>query len=208
MLRPRLAMAAVLGLVVAVTGACGSNSNSKSSGGKIHLTYAMWDTPEKDGYQKSIDQFEKTHPNITVSIQTFAYNDYQPKLTTEFSSGGGPDIYWVNTPMIAEWIKDGVMADLTDKINAAHIDLSQYLQPLIDLHKYNGKLYGLPKDWDTIAVYYNVDYFAKHHIAVPTSWSWNTTDGGSFLKTLQDLPFNLCGRSGRGSPILRGVTVA
>jgi len=193
MLRPRLAMAAVLGLVVAVTGACGSNSNSKSSGGKIHLTYAMWDTPEKDGYQKSIDQFEKTHPNITVSIQTFAYNDYQPKLTTEFSSGGGPDIYWVNTPMIAEWIKDGVMADLTDKINAAHIDLSQYLQPLIDLHKYNGKLYGLPKDWDTIAYFYNADYFAQHHITVPTGLTWNPTDGGSWLTFVKQLTVDTAG---------------
>jgi len=75
--------------------------------------------------------------------------------------------------MIAEWIKDGVMADLTGKISGAGIDLSQYLQPLVDLHRYNGKLYGLPKDWDTIAYFYNADYFTAHHIAVPTEVAWN-----------------------------------
>ena len=49
----------------------------------------------------SINQFEKAHPNVRVTIETFPYTEYQPKLTTQFSSGGGPDVYWVNTPMIA-----------------------------------------------------------------------------------------------------------
>ena len=88
----------------------------------MNLTYAMWQTPEQAGYQKSIDVFEKAHPGIHVTIDSLAYNDYQPKLTTEFSSGGGPDVYWVNTPMIASWLKDGVMENLTAKIKAAHIN--------------------------------------------------------------------------------------
>src|SRR5215469_5411064 len=128
-----------------------SSSGSSGSGSTVNLTYAMWQTPEQAGYQKSIDQFEKAHPNIHVTLESIAYNDYQPKLTTEFSSGGGPDVYWVNTPMIATWLKDGVMEDLTSKITSAHIDVGQYIQTLVALHQFGGKLYGLPKDWDTIA---------------------------------------------------------
>ena len=122
--------------------------------------------------------FEKAHPNIHVTIETIPYNNYQTKLTTEFSSGGGPDIFWVNTPMIASWLKDGVMENLTAKIKAAHINLSQYLPTLVSLHEFGGKLYGLPKDWDTIAYFYNVNYFKQHHITIPASLSWNPSNGG------------------------------
>jgi multiple sugar transport system substrate-binding protein len=101
-----------------------------------------WQTPEQAGYQKSIDVFEKAHPNIHVTIESLAYNSYQPKLTTEFSSGGGPDVYWVNTPMIASWLKDGVMENLTSKIKAAGTDLSQYLPTLVNLHTFGGQQYG------------------------------------------------------------------
>src|SRR6266851_4187968 len=156
----RLAVVGGCAALLVTAAACSSSGSSGS--GKINLTYAQWVTPESTGYQKSINQFEKAHPNIHVTIQSIAYNDYQPKLTTEFSSGGGPDVYWVNTPMIASWLKDGVMEDLTSKIQSAQIDLSQYLPTLVTLHKFHGALYGLPKDWDTIAYFYNADYLAKH----------------------------------------------
>jgi len=94
---PRLAVAAMLGLALGLAGACSSGSGGQGAGAKVHLTYAMWETPESVGYQKSIDEFQKRHPDISVSIQTIAYNNYQPKLTTQFSSGGGPDIFW-STP--------------------------------------------------------------------------------------------------------------
>jgi len=187
-----------LALLIAAA-ACSSSGSGSSGGaagsGPVNLTYAMWQTPEQAGYQKSIDQFEKAHPNIHVTIESFAYNDYQPKLTTEFSSGGGPDVYWVNTPMIASWLKDGAMEKLTPKIQSAHADLSQYLSTLVDLHKFNGDLYGFPKDWDTIAYFYNADYFARHHMTVPSSLTWNPSDGGTWLTFLKELTYDTSGRN-------------
>jgi multiple sugar transport system substrate-binding protein len=198
---PRLALAVTAVALLAAAAACsssGSNSPGASSG-TVNLTYAQWTTPENTGYQKSIGQFEKLHPNIHVTIDTFAYNDYQPKLTTEFSSGGGPDVYWVNTPMIATWLKDGVMEDLTSKIAAAHINLSPYLQTLVSLHQFNGKLYGLPKDWDTIAYFYNADFFAQHHITVPSGLTWNPADGGTWLSFLKSITYDTSGHNALSS---------
>ncbi len=199
MKRTRAVLAIPAVALVVAAAACSSSGSSGSGGSssssKVNLTYAMWHTPEQAGYQKSIDVFEKAHPNIHVTIESFAYNDYQPKLTTEFSSGGGPDVYWVNTPMIASWLKDGVMEDLTSKISAAKINLSQYLPTLVNLHTFNGKLYGLPKDWDTIAYYYNADYFAKHHITVPSNLTWNPTDGGTWLAFLKSITYDTSGHN-------------
>jgi multiple sugar transport system substrate-binding protein len=194
---PRRAAAAVgCAALLAAAAACSSGGGSGGSGsGPVNLTYAMWQTPEQAGYQKSIDVFEKAHPNIGVTIESFAYNDYQPKLTTEFSSGGGPDVYWVNTPMIASWLKDGVMENLTSQIKSAHVSLSQYLSTLVGLHTFSGQLYGLPKDWDTIAYFYNADYFAKHHISVPSSLTWNPSNGGTWLTFLKELTYDTSGHN-------------
>jgi multiple sugar transport system substrate-binding protein len=192
----RLAAAAGCLALLAGAAACSSGGTGGSGGpGTVNLTYAMWTTPEQAGYQQSIDVFEKAHPNIHVTIESIAYNDYQPKLTTEFSSGGGPDVYWVNTPMIATWLKDGVMENLTSKIRAAHVNLSQYLPALVKLHTFNGQLYGLPKDWDTIAYFYNVDYFRKHHIQIPSSLTWNPSNGGTWLTFLKELTYDTSGRN-------------
>ena len=187
-------MALLVAAAACSSGGSGSPGSSASSG-TVNLTYAMWQTPEQAGYQKSIDQFEKIHPNIHVTIESFAYGNYQPKLTTEFSSGGGPDVYWVNTPMIASWLKDGVMENLSSKIQSAGINLSPYLSTLVSLHKYNGDLYGLPKDWDTIAYFYNADYFAEHHITVPSNLTWNPTDGGTWLAFLKSLTYDTSGHN-------------
>jgi multiple sugar transport system substrate-binding protein len=194
---PRRAAAAVGCAALLVAAAACSSGGSGGSGGSgpVNLTYAMWQTPEQAGYQKSIDVFEKAHPNIHVTIESFAYNDYQPKLTTEFSSGGGPDVYWVNTPMIASWLKDGVMENLTSQIKSAHINLSQYLPTLVSLHTFSGQMYGLPKDWDTIAYFYNADYFASHHITIPSSLTWNPVNGGTWLTFLKELTYDTNGHN-------------
>lgn len=179
---------AVAVAVMLATGmaACSSSGGSSSSSGKVHLTYALWDPNEEVGYKKSIAVFEQSHPNISVSVVQIPYPNYQEKLQAEFTSGTGPDIFWVNTPWLSTWIKDGLLVNLAPDIAKAHINMSQYIPSLVSLHTYNGAIYGLPKDWDTIAVYYNENYFAAHHITVPTSWSWNTTNGGSFLKVLEE----------------------
>jgi multiple sugar transport system substrate-binding protein len=183
-----LAASVALGTLAAGLAAC-SSSSSPSSGsvtGKVHLTYALWDPNEEVGYKKSIAVFEKSHPNITVSVVQIPYPNYQEKLQEEFTSGTGPDIFWVNTPWLSTWIKDGLLTNLAPDISKAGISMSQYIPSLVSLHTYNGAIYGLPKDWDTIGVYYNENYFAQHHIPVPTSWSWNTSNGGSFLTTLEE----------------------
>nr|HET6902176.1 hypothetical protein [Ktedonobacteraceae bacterium] len=46
--------------------ACGG-SGSSNSNGPVSLTYALWDQNEQVGYQQSINQFMKLHPNIHVT---------------------------------------------------------------------------------------------------------------------------------------------
>jgi multiple sugar transport system substrate-binding protein len=58
--------------------------------------------------------------------------------------------------------------------------------PLVALHSRGSAIYGLPKDWDTIALYYNENYFKKLHLTVPATLNWNTSGAGSFVTFLKE----------------------
>ena len=187
-------MAAISALLLSACGE-GWGFPADSSNGRINLTYTLWDNVQQAGYQKSIDQFEKIHPNIHVTIEQIPYGSYQPKLTSEFISHKGPDLFWVNTPWLGTWIKDKVMMDIGPKIKADNVDMSQYYPALVQLHQHEGKTYGLPKDWDTIALYYNKDYFAKHNIQIPKQLTWTPDGGGTFMQLLKELTIDSHGNN-------------
>ncbi|MBA8793142.1 multiple sugar transport system substrate-binding protein [Friedmanniella endophytica] len=189
---------------VAGSAALGGCSNAAARWGfsgnpdsaKANLTYALWDTYQQEGYQKSIDQFTAKHPDISVTIQQIPYGNYAPKITASFISGNAPDLFWVNTPFLADWIRQGIIADVTDRVRAANIDTSVYVEGLVELHEREGKLYGLPKDWDTICFYYNKSYFQKLGVSAPTEQlEWNPDDGGTFLKFLRTITSDSKGKT-------------
>jgi multiple sugar transport system substrate-binding protein len=172
----------------------GFGSNGSASG-TVTLTYALWDPHEQVGYQQSIDLFEKMHPNIKVNIENIPYGSYEQKIIAEFITGGAPDLFWVNTPWLATFIKDGILTNLTPLIKSSHIDMSQYYPQLVSLHSVGSAIYGLPKDWDTIALYYNKAYFAKLHLTVPANLSWNADGTGSFVNFLKEATTDTSGHN-------------
>lgn len=192
--RGTLGLALLASTALAVT-ACSSSGTAGSSGGKVHLTYALWDPHEEVGYKASIAQFEKLHPNISVTVEQIPYPQYAAKITTDFTGGSGPDVFWVDTPEIPTWIQDGIMTNIMPDVKKYHINLAQYYPGLVSLHEHDGALYGLPKDWDTIGIFYNKAYFAKHHITVPASLTWSPTGSSPFLKLLQEATVNSSGKN-------------
>jgi multiple sugar transport system substrate-binding protein len=175
---------------------CADWGFGSSSGGKVvNLTYALWDPHEQIGYQKSINEFEKLHPDIHVTIENIPYLSYAQKITAEFITGGAPDLFWVNTPFLGTFIKDGIMMNLAPLIKANHINMAQYYPQLVALHSRGSAIYGLPKDWDTIALYYNKAYFAKLHLTVPDNLTWNPDGTGSFVTFLKEATTDTSGHN-------------
>ena len=66
---------------------------------------------------------------------------------------------------------------------------------IVDVH---GKRYGLPKDWDTVAIFYNKTMTADAGISEEQikNLSWNPQDGGSYEKTIAHLTVDKNGKRG------------
>src|SRR5437016_8863061 len=62
----------------------------------------------------------------------------------------------------------------------------------------SGHRYGAPKDWDTIAIFYNADVVQAAGITRQQldSMDWNPTDGGTFEKIIAHLTVDANGKRG------------
>ena len=186
----------IIGAVLTLLSGCaGWGFSGSGSGGTVTLTYALWDPHEQVGYQQSIDEFEKLHPNIKVDIENVPYGNYEQTMIAEFITGGAPDLFWVNTPWLATFIKDGILTNLT----AADQGQPHRHVPVLPAAGRaafpRAAIYGLPKDWDTIALYYNKAYFAKLHLTVPANLSWNANGTGSFVTFLKEATTDTSGHN-------------
>ena len=138
------------------------------------ISYAIWDNNQLPAHQQIAAAFEAENPDVKVDIQVVPWGNYWDKLQTAVAGGEAYDVFWMNGPNFPVYASKGVLMDLQDRVAADNLDTSVYPQALVDLYTYDGDVYGLPKDFDTIAVYYNKDMFDAAGMDYPSAdWTWD-----------------------------------
>ncbi|SDL19039.1 multiple sugar transport system substrate-binding protein [Arthrobacter sp. ov407] len=140
------------------------------------LTYAIWDAAQKPAMQKIVDLFNVQYPNIKVNIDVTPSKGsaYWTKIQTLASSDSLPDVFWMNGPKIKLYAENNQLLPLDGLAEAKAVDTSNYPKALVDLYTVGGKLYGVPKDFDTIALFYNKALLREAGVTEPTAaWTWD-----------------------------------
>ena len=180
-------------LLLAGCGWSGSDATSSTGGGTIE--YWLWDSGQEPGYQKCADAFAKANPGLRVHISQYGWDVYWSKLTAGFIADAAPDVFTDHLAKFAQFVDLKVLRPLDD----LGIDDGDYQEGLAALWKgQDGKRYGSPKDWDTIAMFYNPAAVAAAGLSVSdlSGLSWNPTDGGTFEKAVAHLTVDKNGRRG------------
>ena len=175
----------------------GTGASGGSGGGTTTLQYWLWDSNQQPAYQQCADAFTAKNPNIKVQITQRGWDDYWSTLTTGFQSQTAPDVFTDHLSKYPEFVSNKVLLPLDDVIK--NPDLSVYAPGLADLWvAQDGKRYGLPKDWDTVALFYNKDMTKAAGIsdADMAGLTWNPQDGGTFEKTVAKLTVDKNGKRG------------
>lgn len=152
---------------------------------KGDITYAIWDVNQQPAMEELIADFNSTYPNVKVSIELTAFEQYFTKLQTQGSSGTLPDVFWMNGPNLQLFASNDLLAPLDPFIEADLLDPANYPDAMNDLYSLDGVQYGVPKDFDTIALLYNKAILERAGVEAPTSdWTWD--DYHAAAKTVSD----------------------
>ncbi|WP_329599555.1 sugar ABC transporter substrate-binding protein [Streptomyces pseudovenezuelae] len=189
-LRTLTALAGALALCLtgcARSGSAGSSSHT--------VTYWLWDSNQQPAYQACAKDFEQQNPGLHVKITQLGWDDYWTKLTASFIAGTEPDVFTDHIQKFGQFADLKVLEPLDD----LGIDESAY-QPGLAANwmGQDGHRYGSPKDWDTVALFYNkkMTDAAGLTAAQLNDLAWNPEDGGSFEKAVAHLTIDRNGKRG------------
>jgi multiple sugar transport system substrate-binding protein len=184
----------VLALIAAGCGGSDQGAAVTADGRKL-IRYGLWDSNQKPVYQKCADKFEKANPGIKIQIENKNWGDYWSGLARGFVSDTAPDVFTDHLNKYPQFAESEVIEPLSTR----GIDMNQYLPGLAELWKSpDGKQYGLPKDWDTVALIVNQDMLDKAQISKEQldSATWNPDDGGTFQQLVARLTVDANGKRG------------
>ena len=138
------------------------------------LSVTIWDEGQRPGLQQIVDDWS-AQSGVKATIQVVDWNDYWTLLEAGATGGELPDVFWMHSNVAQKYMENDQLLDLTDKIAASDkIDLSNYYEGIVNLYQSNGKQYAVPKDIDTIALWYNKTIFDEMGVPYPDdTWTWD-----------------------------------
>ncbi len=101
--------------------------------------------------------------------------DYTQWLLNALSAGTAPDLFYVDVFWSEGVFASGKVAPLDDYFTKEEIQA--FIPSLVDAFRYKGKLYGIAKDFNTLALEYNKDLFDEAGVPYPDQQdTWTTLE--------------------------------
>ncbi|MEV8590747.1 sugar ABC transporter substrate-binding protein [Streptomyces sp. NPDC051180] len=156
--------AAALSLLV--TGCGGTGQDAAPAAGKTGKV-TFWSFLK--GSDHVAEAFNRSHPDIEVTFETVpSGQEYYSKLTNAVKAGTAPDVAVVEYPHLPEFAAQGKLEDLSGTLGPVVSQrFPEAVRQLVDL---GGRTWAVPRDAAPLTLMYRKDFFARHGIAVPTTW--------------------------------------
>ncbi|HWJ75073.1 MAG TPA: sugar ABC transporter substrate-binding protein [Kaistia sp.] len=127
------------------------------------VTLDVWtiDRESDPGYMYVMAQeFQKLHPDIKFNIKHVEFADWANDITRAVATGTAPDVAYVDNPNTPFLSSKGALLDISPYLkDSTIVDTSKIFPGPLSTVTWDGKIYGLPRGSNTIALYYNKDMF-------------------------------------------------
>ena len=179
-------------------GAAPAEEAAAPSGDAAEIRYALWDSAQQPAYEACAAEFAKTNPNISIKVEQSGWDDYWSSIQTGMVAGNAPDVFTNHLAKYPEFAAKNQIVDIQPLVERDSVPTDIYIGDLAELWTREGKRYGLPKDWDTVAIFYNKSMLEEAGVdpAVMKDWTWNPQDGGTFEETIAKLTLDENGNNG------------
>jgi len=149
-------------IIVSLAGC--SKKNVKD--GEVTLRIGVW--AGAPASMKLLDNqiaiFTKKYPKIKVS-KLVAVGNFNEWLQLNMASGTAPDISFIGSTLAKDFISYDAFMPLNDIFTQE--EFKEFYSTLLDGFTAKGKVYGIPKDFNTLVMYYNKDMFKAAGIDHP-----------------------------------------
>jgi len=147
------------------------------------IAFLMWKPNQPQVWERLIERFHQTHPNIRVQVQI------GPHSSTEFhaivtqrlrNKDTSVDVFLMDVIWPAEFASAGWAMDLTSRFSKKK--QKAFLPATIAANTYHGRIYGVPYYLDAGLFYYRKDLLQKYEFDPPKSWHDMLAQGKAILK--------------------------
>jgi multiple sugar transport system substrate-binding protein len=162
-LKKTLSCWVLLLLVIITLTSCGFRNSQEG----ITVTLSGWQSSpnEKQLLKQVLNQFETQHPTIKVKHEII--NDqYMDVIKTRLIGDAAPDVFYLDAFEAPLLMKYGVLEPLNSYIDA-QFDLADFEPNLLKAFQLEEQTYGLPKDFSTLALFYNKQAFKDVRLYQP-----------------------------------------
>jgi multiple sugar transport system substrate-binding protein len=137
-----------------------------------NIVLAHWaSSPTETALLKQVIQaFERRYPRIQVTRR--ALDPYPDSMLAQFAARKPPDVFYVDSNVAPDWIKQGVLQPLNPFISRYKFSTKPFYPRLLSAFRDSkGTIYGFPKDWSPLAMQVNTAMAAKAGIRAPQTWA-------------------------------------
>ncbi len=142
---------------------------SKESKEATLVYWGIWE--DSQAFREVADEFTKKHPNIKIKYEKQdikGLGKYIDRLSTRIANGTGPDIFRFHNSWMIQ-VKPLLLPFPNDVVNAISID--KFYKVVQEDLNVDGAYYGVPIQFDTLALFVNPQSFAAAGITeYPSTW--------------------------------------
>ncbi len=172
----KVLLALGLSLCLAATGLFAADKN-------LVINSYMSDEAPKAAFQTVVDAFKVANPDINVTVNTIAHEQYKTQLASWLTSNSAPDVVTWFAGYRMQAFAEKKLLEPIDGIFPGGDILKEFPAAFKVASSYKGKVYFMPQSWYWWAVYYNKDVFAKYKLTTPKTWD-------EFMKVCETLKKN------------------
>lgn len=129
----------------------------------------MSDEAPKQVLAQLVAEFEKQNPDIKVTVNTTAHEQFKTLLPSWLTSKQAPDVVtWFAGYRMQAFAEKGLLEPI-DTIFPGGAFEKEFPGAFKTPCSYNGQVYFMPQSWYWWAMYYNKEVFKKLNLTIPTN---------------------------------------
>lgn len=135
------------------------------------VTMWIYHSPGTEEWAEAFEaDFNAANPDVKLDLVLSSFADLREKLLVASATGVGPDIAYMPSNLMVEWIVQGVSRPI-DQYVERMTDLDDFLPDVLDaLRDEKGRLHALPYGMWPIFDLYNADVFEQNGVSFPQDW--------------------------------------